>query len=373
MSYRIDVSKIDAPVIDEQGFLSAYAKFTRCGVFPYLKWDGTIEWELRHPDDVLLQESIDTMKSIVVTNDHPPMMLSPDNAKDYAAGFTGETVDVIDSKYLGGKIKLIDEKAISDVTQGGKEQISMGYFCQMIDEVGTYDGIAYTKRQKNIKYNHASIVWEGRAGPEVKIKTDSVEDFAVMKTDAQKNTCANIVLQVQSNNKSENAKMKHTIKLDNVEIEVSGEFQKSFDSMIDSHKKQITELTAKNDSLVVQLSKRDEEVKQLKDSFSDEKILERADSLIKIKEFAKKVLGEDKKDTIENLKKLVVQKLTGFDVSKLDSVYIDSSFHTLMATQKDNTKIDPIKEDLKEVVTQDSAEDLQKKHYDELSNRWKKK
>lgn len=373
MSYRIDVSKIDAPTVDEQGFLSAYAKFTRCGVFPYLKWDGSIEWELRHHDDVLLQESIDSMKSIVVTNDHPPMMLSPDNAKQYAAGFTGETVDVIDSKYLGGNIKLIDEKAISDVTQGGKEQISMGYFCQIIDEVGTYDGIAYTKRQKNIKYNHASIVWEGRAGPEVKIKTDAVDDFAVMKMDSEKNTCTKIDLQVQSNNKSEKSKMKHTIKLDNVEVEVSEEFKKLFDSMVASHKKEVIELTAKNDSLVVQLSKRDEEVKQLKDSFADEKILERADSLIKIKDFAAKILGEDKKDTIENLKKAVVQKLTGFDVSKLDSIYIDSSFQTLMATHKEDSKTDPIKEDLKEVVVQDSAEDLRQKHYAELGNRWKKR
>lgn len=343
--------------MDPNGFMMAQAKLTRTGVFPYLKYDGTISNELRHPDDVFDSKSLESAKSLVMCNDHPDGMIYTDNAKACCIGFTGEKVDIVDGKYLQGSIKIIDQKAISDVMQGGKSQISMGYRCDVIEEIGNYQGQPYNARQKNITYNHGALVWEGRAGPEVGLKMDSADkDFAVMKLDDKNKSCKTDQAKVQSDNKSNEKiisrdKKFMKIKIDAIDFEVEDSAAQAIQIKMDADKKEIeaaksdvSKAQAKADAFQSELAKRDSEIEALKKDLTDEVILSRADSLLKVKAFAKEILGEDKKDSIEDIKKAVVLKQTGVDCSKKDSAYIDAAFEVLMATHKSAEKKDALQE-----------------------------
>ena len=67
---RYDQGEIKACAdFTNEGFLKCDAIVTRTGVFFYKNPDGTIRKELRHPDDVLQEESLQTMKMIPLTND----------------------------------------------------------------------------------------------------------------------------------------------------------------------------------------------------------------------------------------------------------------------------------------------------------------
>ena len=57
--------------ITEEGYIKARAIVTRCGVFLYKNADGTVRKELRHPDDVLVQDSLESIKMIPVVNISP--------------------------------------------------------------------------------------------------------------------------------------------------------------------------------------------------------------------------------------------------------------------------------------------------------------
>ena len=84
--------KGDAFVTDE-GYIKANAVVTRTGVFLYKNPDGTVRNELRHPDDVLKNDSLNSMKMIPVTNGHPQeRLITAENAKRLAIGYTGETI-----------------------------------------------------------------------------------------------------------------------------------------------------------------------------------------------------------------------------------------------------------------------------------------
>ena len=83
------ISKFDTT---EEGFLKGIASVTNIGVFPYLKADGSWEWELRHPDDVFAQESLDSLKMKPITNDHPTELVTPENIDKYQVGNIGNDI-----------------------------------------------------------------------------------------------------------------------------------------------------------------------------------------------------------------------------------------------------------------------------------------
>ena len=74
----IRYDRIDAPTWmtdpfeqTPEGFLRGRACVTNIGVFPYRLEDGSIEYELRHPEDVFDSESMASLKLKPVTNNHP--------------------------------------------------------------------------------------------------------------------------------------------------------------------------------------------------------------------------------------------------------------------------------------------------------------
>lgn len=175
--------KGDAFITDE-GYIKANAIVTRTGVFLYKNPDGTIRKELRHPDEVFKIDSLDSMKMIPVTNGHPQeRLVSAENAKRLAIGYTGETITQ-DGEFVLSNLLITDLASVKDVTERNRRELSLGYTVDLIPEEGSYNDQPYNFRQTNIKYNHLSIVDNARAGSEARIALDSFDAEEILIEEA---------------------------------------------------------------------------------------------------------------------------------------------------------------------------------------------
>lgn len=169
----------------EEGYLRGVAVVTRIGVFTYENGDGTYRRELRHPDDVLASDSLASLAMIPITVDHPSVMVNADNASTLSVGQTGENARV-DGRHIAVPL-TITGKAGLDAVSRGKQELSLGYKLDLVEEVGVYDGESYTHRQRNIRYNHLAIVDQARAGKAARLNLDGI-DAAVLNVDTTENT-----------------------------------------------------------------------------------------------------------------------------------------------------------------------------------------
>lgn len=207
---RFDVGKLNNVTRTPQGYLRMPAYATRTGVFTYRKPDGKVVRELRMPEEVFNADSMRTLASIPVTNDHPlESLLTSVNTKQFIVGFTSDHVSQDEDKYLSTNVTITDSDAIKQI-EAGKQELSCGYTCDLEEKQGMFDGEAYDVIQRNITYNHLAIVAKGRAGSQVKLRMDS--DDAEMVTDRKGET------------------VMKKIKVDGAEFEVSPELAKAFDS-----------------------------------------------------------------------------------------------------------------------------------------------
>lgn len=156
-----------------EGYIAGNAIVTRTGVFEYINADGTKRLELRHPDEVLKPESLDTLKLKPVTNDHPNEVVNVNNADKYSVGSIGETVIVEDGN-IAVTFTVTNKDAVKAIQGKRKRELSLGYTLDLIQEDGVYNGEVYTHRQTNINYNHLAIVERGRAGRNARINMDGV-------------------------------------------------------------------------------------------------------------------------------------------------------------------------------------------------------
>jgi hypothetical protein len=177
---RFDLGELGKASMTPQGFLMCPGFATRVGVFPYIDGEGKLRRELRHPDDVFAPESLITLKYAPVTIEHPPEMITPDNVAKYGKGHTTERVEV-NRELVDVDLIIEHQDAIDAVQKEGIRELSSGYFADIVEEEGKYNGAPYNYRQKNIRYNHLAMVKRGRAGPEVRMRLDSAD--AVMRTD----------------------------------------------------------------------------------------------------------------------------------------------------------------------------------------------
>lgn len=171
--YRLD--SIDLPKVSftEEGYIKGEAIVTRTGVFKYINRDGTERYELRHPDDVFDQKSLDTLKLIPITNNHPTSSVNSDTASSVMVGMTGETVKIHEDRILS-TLTVTDKKTV-DVIKNGRQELSLGYKLNRVPEEGLYEGQRYTHRQTDIRYNHLALVDTARAGRSARINFDSAE------------------------------------------------------------------------------------------------------------------------------------------------------------------------------------------------------
>lgn len=168
---RYDKSFIQDYGETPEGYLTVTVPITRPGVFPYQRQDGTVQMEAKLPDEIFSDRTIRSARSKPVTDEHPNEPVTIDNYQTYAKGMSHTDARVEDLK-LYVSITITDKDLIQKIYDG-KREISIGFMSDVVAEKGTYNGQQYEYVQRNIEINHIAIVDQGRAGPEVAIRSDS--------------------------------------------------------------------------------------------------------------------------------------------------------------------------------------------------------
>lgn len=177
-----------------EGFLRGRAIVTSIGVFTYKRKDGTIQRELRLPEEVFSFETLNSMKLKPVTLNHPTELVTQDNADKLQVGSLGDNPswtkewhdrnwqEVTDGINCAIDMMITKKEAI-DAVLNGKQSLSMGYTCdlEMAEPGATWCGVEYDFIQRKIRYNHCAIVDSARAGDNAKIELRADSEDAVLE------------------------------------------------------------------------------------------------------------------------------------------------------------------------------------------------
>jgi hypothetical protein len=222
------------PERSKEGFLKCHAIIARTGVLTYRDSQGRTTAELIPPEELFDEASLKTLGGKPFTNDHPldtegrPVLVDPDNAKDYSKGTIGN--DIAADRKVGlvrVTIDVHDGPTIAAI-DAGKRQISNGRLVGRIDQTaGVWvqgeqryytgesargkRGVRFDCIQRDLRYNHAAAVDAGRAGAHVAIAMRADSAMAIMPS-AQPNGGPNMA----------------KIRIDSVEYEVGEGFAAAY-------------------------------------------------------------------------------------------------------------------------------------------------
>jgi len=297
-----------------EGYIRGRACVTNIGVFPYKLSDGSIEYELRHPDDVFENESLDSLRLKPVTNNHPSEAVTADNIKLFQVGNLGDNPMNGDNIHLTIDMIIQDAQTIDDVLRG-KRELSCGYTADVVDESGVWLGMPYTKRQKNIRYNHVAVVDVARAGEAARIKLDSGDGILIRSFS---DDAALAVEDTNSNKEGRMADNMKTIQLDSVDYEaepaVIDAYLKeksradSLENTVQAKEGEIAKLEAERDSAKEKLDSVEQKLAELEASHLDEaEINKRVQARIELMALANDAKAEVKVDMSDmDIKKAIV-------------------------------------------------------------------
>ena len=159
---RYDYATLKA-TITEDGYLIDTPVIARVGIQEYRRGDGSVRRELRLPEEVFAQASLDSFRGKPITDDHPPEAVTAKNFKKYAVGVISGAAHQ-DGDNLRAGIIIHDGNSVDKATKGGKKELSVGYTVTLDETPGIWNDQAYDAVQKNIRVNHLSLVQRGRAG-----------------------------------------------------------------------------------------------------------------------------------------------------------------------------------------------------------------
>lgn len=308
--FRIDRSVFKHKTTPE-GFLTGDAIVTRTGVFQYVNNDGTIRHELRHPDDVFNVDSLESLKLKPVTDNHPPELVNSDNADIYAIGSTGESV-TIDENSVAIKFSVHRKDAIKKVALG-KRELSLGYNLDLVDEVGEWDGVPYTHRQKNIRYNHLAIVDQARAGRMARINMDG---FAVQ------------LHHDDEEDESMTDKEMQAVNLDGLTYRADAEVAKAYEKAVDAEKQ------ARNDAeaLKGQVDELKAQLEAIKATHNDEAMAQAVAERVALLETAKRVVNIDGLQGASDrlIKETVIKAKHEINLDGKSDDYVNARFDALI-------------------------------------------
>jgi hypothetical protein len=270
--FRCDRAEFQASLTPE-GYLAGEAIATRTGVFEYVNADGTIRKELRHPDDILENESLATLKLKPVTDNHPSVLVNADNAGVYQVGTTGETVRV-DGGNIAVSFVVTDKATVEKIKANKKRELSLGYTLDLVEEAGVFNGDSYTHRQTNVRYNHLAIVQKARAGRLARINMDGV------------------AVQLHHNDKEDDSmteKEMQTVNLDGLTYRADAEVAKAFEKALKGEK----QARLDSESLKGQVDELKAQLEAVKATHNDEAMAQAVAERVVLLETAKRVVNVD--------------------------------------------------------------------------------
>lgn len=169
---RIDSISIDQTYYTDEGYLVDHPIVTTCGIFEYKNDDGSTRRELRLPENVFDEKSLESYKG-------KPIIITHDAGEVDKENVHREQIGTIMSKgYRDGdnvrcEIIIHDTNALE---RCGLKELSLGYSLDTDDTPGVYKGEKYDCIQKNIEINHLALVGEARAGEAARLNIDGKDD-----------------------------------------------------------------------------------------------------------------------------------------------------------------------------------------------------
>jgi len=277
------------------GMLKAPAAITRIGVFVYRLADGSERRELRLPEEVFSEDSLQSLALAPLTREHPEPLGTPvttDNAKELVIGSLGDTIER-EGDHVIANLRIDNALAIAEAKSGSRRELSAGYRRDLDPTPGVWNGIPYDGIQRQIRYNHVALTRSGRAGPDAQVRLDS--GSAVMVDTASPTEPAT--------DKEPRAMIKITVDGITYEVESDSLAQavtkaitdrdtklESLDSQLTDARKAIDEQKARADTLEVERTKLQE---QVTDSDKPERIQDFVDARLRLERTAEPLLNVD--------------------------------------------------------------------------------
>lgn len=167
-----------------EGYVVGEAAVSSVGVFPYRRADGSTTFEYRPASEVFATESLATVSSKPITNDHPKDSVNARNAQSHMVGLLGERLDLDEAAGVIRSSYTLTHADAIEAAVAGKRAISPGYDVELDPTPGMFNGQRYDAIQRNIRYNHFAIVDSPRqAGLSLRLDAGDAEQVDVA-TDA---------------------------------------------------------------------------------------------------------------------------------------------------------------------------------------------
>lgn len=321
----LSMAKAKLPKL-ENGWVKAKVRLSRTGIFEYQQPDGSVLKVLRPPEEVFSEKAMASFSPVPVTDGHPVKPVDAKNAKTLSVGTVSDVKQ--DGKFLAGTILVTDEEMVRKMEDGLLE-VSSGYFCNWVKaepgatyvdpETGATTNYDFIHR--NIEGNHLAVVKRGRAGPDVRVVVDSVEDRVLFVDDS---SCL-----IESDVLPTEEIMTVKITFDSVEFEAAPELAKAIET-------ERAALKATFDAAAARADVAESEVKKLTEELAAANSQERINNAVKarvaLETEARKYLGPDfALDSLDEagVKKAVIATLdSSLSVEGKSQEYIDAVYAT---------------------------------------------
>ena len=151
---KVDLDQVG--IVIQDGVLKAPVSAAAAMVQEYTI-DGKKVMVLKDPKE--LKAAADCARMLPITNDHPTQRIVTDQSE--IKGWTDLIIFDEKNEKLRTNIEVRDEKTIKDI-QEGKDNVSIGFMCDLDYTPGKFKEEAYDAVQRNIVLNHLAIVDKGR-------------------------------------------------------------------------------------------------------------------------------------------------------------------------------------------------------------------
>lgn len=172
---RLDSIKLDAndkTYFTKEGYLVDHPILTSVGIFEYTNPDGSIRRELRLPEHVFNEKSLETYKGKPIIITHEAGVVDKGNVDKEQIG-TILTKGYQDEDDVRAEIIIHDTDSMKDC---GLKELSLGYNLDLVEEPREYNGEPYDAIQTNIAINHLALVSSARAGEQARLNIDGSDE-----------------------------------------------------------------------------------------------------------------------------------------------------------------------------------------------------
>lgn len=172
---RLDTIRLDSndkTYFTKEGYLVDHPILTSVGIFEYKNPDGSIRRELRLPEYVFDEKSLETYKGKPIIITHEAGVVDKNNVDAEQIG-TILSPGYQDGDNVRAEIIIHNTDAMK---ASGLKELSLGYNLDLIEEPGEWNGEHYDAIQTNIVVNHLALVSTARAGDQARLNIDGSDE-----------------------------------------------------------------------------------------------------------------------------------------------------------------------------------------------------